>query len=55
MIPDLERVHQSRHSNNIPAIHVRQNYLKNSFISSSISDENQPDWQIRNSGSLTIF
>ena len=31
LIPNLNRVHETRHSNNIPAIHTRHNYFKNSF------------------------
>ena len=31
LIPNLDRVHQTRHSNNIPAIHTRHNYFNNSF------------------------
>ena len=39
-IPNLNRVHETRHSNNIPAIHTRHNYFKNSFFPSTISEWN---------------
>ena len=43
------------HSNNIPEIHTRDNYFKNSFFPSTLSEWNNPDCKIRNSGSLSIF
>ena len=55
LIPNLNRVRETRHSNNIPAIHTRQNYFKNSFFPSTISELNNLDCKIRNSGSLSIF
>ena len=55
MIPNLNRVCETRHSNNIPAIHTRHNYFKNSFFPSTISEWNNLDCKIRNSGSLSIF
>ena len=51
----LNRVRETRHSNNIPAIHTRHNCLKNSFFPSTISEWNNLDCKIRNSGSLSIF
>ena len=33
LIPNLNRVCETRQSNNIPAIHTRHNYLKNSLLS----------------------
>ena len=54
-IPNLNRVHETRHSSNIPAIHTRHNYLKNSFFPSTIYEWNNLDCKIRNSGSLSIF
>ena len=54
-IPNLNRVHETRHSNNIPAIHVKHDYFKHSFFPSTISEWNKLDWKIRNSGSLSIF
>ena len=55
LIPNLNRVRETRHSNNIPAIHTRHNYFKNSFFPSTISEWNNLDCKIRNSGSLSIF
>ena len=55
LIPNLNRVRETRHSNNILAIHTRQNYFKNSFFPSTISEWNNLDCTIRNSGSLSIF
>ena len=55
MIPNLNRVCETRHSNNIPAIHTRHNYFKNSFFPSTISEWNNLDCKIRNSRSLSIF
>ena len=55
MIPNLNRVRTTRHSNNIPAIHTRHNYFKNSFFRSTISEWKNLDCKIRNSGSLSIF
>ena len=51
----LNRVRETRHSNNIPAIHTRHNCLKNSFFPSTISEWDNLDCKIRNSGSLSIF
>ena len=53
LVPNFNRVHETRHSNNIPAIHVRHNYFKNSFFPSAISEWNKLDWKNRNSGSLS--
>ena len=55
LIPNLNKVRESRLSNNIPSIHTRQNYVKNSFFASTISEWNNPDCKIRNSGRLSIF
>ena len=55
LIPNLNRVRETRHSNNIPAIHARHNYFKNSFFPSTISEWNNRDCKIRNLGSLSIF
>ena len=38
LIPNLNRVRETRHSNNIPAIHTRHNYFKNSFFPSTKSE-----------------
>ena len=55
LIPDLNRVHKTRYSNSISAIHVRHDYFKNSFFPSTSSEWNKLDWEIRNPGSLSIF
>ena len=55
LIPNLNRVCETRHRNNIPAIHARHNYFKNSFFPSTISEWNILDCKIRNSESLPIF
>ena len=55
LFPNLNRVHETRHSNNILAIHVKHDYFKNSFFSSSISEWNKVGWKIRNSESLSTF
>ena len=54
LIPNLNRARKTRHSNNIPAIHTRHNYFKNSFFPSTISKWNNLDCKIRNSGSVSI-
>ena len=46
---------ETRYSNDIPAIHTRRNYFKNSFFSCTISEWNNLDCKIRNSGNLSIF
>ena len=38
LIPNLNRVYGTRHSNNIPASHVKRDYFKNSFFPSTISE-----------------
>ena len=55
LIPNLNRVRETRHSINIPAIHTRHNYFNNSFFPSTISEWNNLDCKIRNSRSLLIF
>ena len=55
LIPNLKRVHKTIHSNNIPAIHVKHDYFKNSFFYSVVSKWDKVDWEIRNSGSPSIF
>ena len=55
LIPNLNRVRETRHSNNIPAIHTRHNYFKNSFFPSTISEWSNLDCKIRNSRILLIF
>ena len=55
LIPNLNRVRETRHSNNIPAIHTRHNYLKNSFFLSTKSEWNNLDCKIRNSESISVL
>ena len=55
LIPNLNSIHETRQNNNIPAVHTRHNYFKNSFFPSTISEWNNLDCQIRKSGSLSIF
>ena len=55
LIPKLNRVRETRHSNNIAAVHTRHNYFKNSSFPSTISEWNNLDCKIRNSRSLSIF
>ena len=55
MIPNLNRVRETRHGNNIAAIYTRYNYFKNSFFPSTISEWDNLDYKIRNSGSISIF
>ena len=55
LIPTLNRVRETRHGNNIPAIHTSHNYFKNPFFPSTISEWNNLDFKIRYSGSLSIF
>ena len=50
-IPNLNRVHEPRHINYTPAIHVRHNF---SFFPST-SEWNKFDWKTRNSVILWIF
>ena len=55
LIPNFNRVHNTRLSCNIPPIKVRHDYFKNSFFPSEISEWNKPDLNIRNSASLNAF
>ena len=55
LIPNLNRVRETRHSNNISAIHTRCNYFKSSFFPSIISKWKNLDCKIRNSERLSIF
>ena len=55
LIPNLNRVRETRHRNNIPAIHAKHNCFKNSFFPSTMLEWNNLDCKIRNSGSLPIF
>ena len=55
LIPNFNRVHNTRFSYNIPAIKVRHDHIKNSFFTSALSEWNQLDLNIRNSASLNTF
>ena len=55
LIPNFNRVHNTRLSYNIPPVKVRYDYFKNSFIPSAISEWNKRDLNIRNSASLNAF
>ena len=36
LISDVNRVHETKHSNNIPAIHVKHDFFKDSFLLSTV-------------------
>ena len=55
LIPNFDRVHNTRLSYNVPTIKVKHNYFKNSFFPSAISEWNKLDLNIRNSASLNAF
>ena len=55
LIPNFNRVHNTRLSYNIPPIKVKHDYFKNSFFPSAISEWNKLDLNIRNSASLNAF
>ena len=55
LIPNFNRVHNTRLSYNIHPIKVRHDHIKNSFFTSALSEWNQLDLNIRNSASLTTF
>ena len=56
LIPNFNRVHNTRLSYNIPPINVRHDYFqKNSFFPLAISEWNKLDLNIRNSASLNTF
>ena len=55
LIPNFNRVHNTRLSYNIPPIKVRHDYFKNSFFPSVITEWNKLDLNIRNSASLNTF
>ena len=55
MIPKLNRVYGTRYSSNIPTIHLRNDCFNNPFFPSTISEWNKLDWNIRYSGSLSVF
>ena len=55
LLPNFNRVHNTRLSYNIPPIKVRHDYFKKSFFPSAISEWNKHDLNIRNSASLNAF
>ena len=55
LIPNFNRVHNTRLSYNIPTIKVKHDYFKNSFFPSAISEWNKLDLNIRNPASLDAF
>ena len=55
LIPNFNRVQNTRLSYNIPTIKVKHDYFKNSFFPSAISELNKLDLNIRNSASLNAF
>ena len=55
LIPNFNRVHNTRLNYNITPINVRQVYFKNSFFRSAISEWNKLDFNIKNSASLNAF
>ena len=55
LIPNLNRVHNTRLSYNILPIKVRDDYFKNSFFPSALTEWNKLDLNIRNSESLNTF
>ena len=55
LMPNFNRVHNTRLSYNIPPIKVRHDYFKNSFFPSAISEWNKLDLNIGNSASLNTF
>ena len=55
LVPNFNRVHNTRLSYSIPPIKVRHDYFKNSFFPSVISEWNKLDLNIRNSAGLNAF
>ena len=55
IIPNFNRVYNTRLSFNIPPIKERHHYFKNSFFPSAISWWNKREFNIRNSASLNTF
>ena len=54
-IPNFNRVNNNRLSYNTPLIKVRHDCFGNSFFSSTITERNKLDFNIRNSASLNTF
>ena len=55
LIPNFNRVHNTRLSYNIPPIKVRYDYFQNSFFPSAITEWNKLDLNNRSSASLNTF
>ena len=55
LIPNFNRIHDTRLSYNISPIKVKHDYFKNSFFPSAILEWNKLDLNIRNSTSLNAF
>ena len=55
LIPNFNRVHNTKLSYNIPSIKVRHDYFKKSFFPSAITEWNKLDLNIRNSAGLNAF
>ena len=55
LIPNFNRVYNTKLSYNIPPIKVRHDYSKNSFLPSTISEWNKLDLNIRNLASLNTL
>ena len=55
LIPNFNRVHNTRLSYNIPPIKVRHDYFQNSFFPSAITEWNKLDLNNRSSASLNTF
>ena len=55
LTPNQNTAHETRNSNNIPAIRVKHDYFKNTFFLSTISERNKLYQKIRNSGSLSVI
>ena len=55
LIPNFNRVHNTRLSYNIPPLKVRHGYFKNSFFPSAITESNKLNSNMRKSASLNTF
>ena len=55
VIPNFNRVRNTRFNYNIPPIKIRHDYFKNSFFPSATSEWNQLDFNIKNSASFNTF
>ena len=55
LIPNINKVQNTRPSHNFPPIKIRHDYFKNSFFLSATSEWNKLDLDIRNSVSFKTF